>query len=127
MQPSQVSAVVMTMAGNRCYSQQGVPYAFAPTAAAQQPPAAAAASAADDCTVLSIRFPRRDITVSSIVLDQSVTDEDGSSIAAGKQDVKMLARRTLCKPVKFGFTANFKAQPGFRNCSEHQVRHIEKG
>lgn len=125
-QAGQVSAVVMLRSGDRCYSQQGMPFAFSSSAAqpAQQP---AAASAAGDCTVLSIRFPRRDITVSSIVLDQSVADEDGSSsssTAAGQQNVSVLARRTLCKPAKFGFTANFKAQPGFLNCSDTQVRHL---
>jgi hypothetical protein len=119
-QASQINAVVMTRSGDRCYTQQGMPYAFASAARAQQP---AAANAADGCTVLSIRFLRRDIAASSIVLDQSVADEDGSSTAAGKQNVSVLARRMLCKPAKFGFTANFKAQPGFLNCSESQVRH----
>ncbi|WIA08123.1 hypothetical protein OEZ85_007581 [Tetradesmus obliquus] len=61
--------------------------------------------------------------VSSIVLDQSMADEDSSSssTAAGQQNVSVLARRTLCKPAKFGFTANWKAQPGFLNCSDTQV------
>jgi hypothetical protein len=125
-QASQVSAVVLTDMGQRCLTQQGRAYTFAAGSSAPMQQPAAAASTVDDCTVLSIRYPRRDIAVSSIVLDQSVADEDDSSVssATGRQNVSVLARRTLCKPAKFSFTANFKAQPGFLNCTEHLVRFL---
>jgi hypothetical protein len=123
-QAGQVNAVVLTNMGERCLTHQGKAYTSAAGSAAPLQQPAAAADSADDCTVLSIRYPRRDITVSGIVLDQSVADEDDSSVssAAGRQNVSVLARRTLCRPAKFSYTANFKAQPGFLNCTEHLVR-----
>ncbi|KAF6253571.1 hypothetical protein COO60DRAFT_405223 [Scenedesmus sp. NREL 46B-D3] len=126
-QAGQVSAVVMTGTGERCYVQQGMPYTFAAKSTApeqlkQQQQPTGTGGAADDCAVLSIRFPRRDITVSSIVPDQNWQLRWEAAAAAWQgRRMPVCWQEETVQARQFGFTAIFQAQAGFLNCIEHQV------